>query len=730
MDINSLFADNDYRINTQIKEQTMNIAPIQRKQTEDFVSLSDLWHMCVAHWAWFALSLLLCLGLASCYLMLSPNIYTRQAAVLVKQETQGKNISSKGNNANNDFGDLGLVTQNTNVNNVQRQFTSLAVLEEVAQRVMKPTSKQQALRMAEGIRGHLKATIDNEKSTIINLEYSNASPEVAEKVLNSIVQVYNEKWMEDNNQVKLSTSQFIESRLHLLEKDLGVVDDSISTYKMRNKITDLDRVSDVYLQQQSQSDADIMRLTSQCSMAQYILGILKDKSAQHQLLPTNSGINNQVAEAQITQYNTMLLQLKNNLVGTSSQNPLIVKQERELSDVRKNILTTIENHIKTLEIQLKALEGYNGEANSKISSNPGQAKHLASVEREQKVKENLYLYLLQKKEENELSLTYSTVITQMIDMPHGSDEPTSPNKHKILSVAVLVALLIPITVLFVRETMDNTVRDKRDVEHKTALSLIGDIPLCEKERKSWLGRSKAKKRKLLVQPDKQDLVNEAFRYIRTNLEFMTSKSGEKNVYIITSNYEGSGKTFVASNLALALAIAGKHVLLIDGDLRHASASHLFCSLKKGISDYLAEKEDDIDSLLYHPEQYPSLDVLPVGTIPPNPTELLSGSRLSLLLDNIRSRYDFILIDCPPSETLADAGIIERYADRTLFIIRAGLFERKRVEELEADAENGKYKHLSLILNATKAGGRYGYRYGYHYGYHYGYRYGYHRKNKA
>ena len=706
----------------------MNITPIERKQTEDFITLSDLWHLCVGHWNWFVLSLLLCIGLASCYLMVSPNIYTRQAAVLVKQETQGKNISS--NNDKNDFGDLGLVTQNTNVNNVQRQFTSLDVLVEVARRVMKPQNKQEALRMAEGIRNSLKATIDNDKSTIINLEYSNASPEVAEKVLAGIVQVYNEKWIEDKNQMKLSTSHFIEGRLHFLEKDLGVVDDSISKYKMRNKITDLDRVSDVYLQQQSQSDADILRLTSQCSMAQYILGILKDKSTRHQLLPTNSGINNQVAEAQITQYNTMLLQLKNNLVGTSSQNPLIIKQEKELTEVRKNILATIENHIKTLEIQLKALEGYNGEANSKISSNPNQAKHLASVEREQKVKESLYLYLLQKKEENELSLTYSSVITQMIDMPHGSDNPTSPNKRKILSLAVLVALLIPVTILFVRETMDNTIRDKRDVEHKTALSLIGDIPLCGNEQKRWFGKHHTKNRRLVVQPDKQDLVNEAFRYIRTNLEFMTSKHGEKNVYIITSNYEGSGKTFVASNLALALAIAGKHILLIDGDLRHASASHLFSSQKKGFSDYLAEKEDEVGQLLFHPEPYPTLDVLPVGTIPPNPTELLSSNRLSRLLEELRPRYDFILIDCPPSETLADAGIIERYADRTLFIIRAGLFERKRLEELETDAENGKYKHLSLILNATKAGGRYGYHYGYRYGYRYGYHYGYHNKDKA
>ena len=705
---------------------------IERKQAEDFISVNDLWHLCVAHWNWFVLSLLVCIGLASCYLMMSPNLYTREVAVLVKQETVGKSANQK--NDNNDFNDLGLVTQTTNVVNVQRQFSSLQVLVEVAKRVMKPDNRQEAIMMAEGIQRNLKASIDNEKSTIINLTYTNPSPEVAEKVLNNIVQVYNEQWIEDKNQVTLSTSHFIEGRLKLLEKDLGVVDDSISKFKMRNKITDLDRVSDMYLEQQSQSDADILRLTSQCSMAQYILGILKDKATRHQLLPTNSGINNQVAEAQINQYNTMLLQLKNNMVGTSSQNPLIIKQEAELSEVRRNILATMENQIRTLEIQLKALEGYNGEANSKISSNPNQAKHLVSVEREQKVKESLYLYLLQKKEENELSMTYSSVNTQMIDMPHGSSEPTSPNNKMVLILATAMGLLIPVVILFIRETFDNTVRDKYDIEHKTVLSLIGDIPLYGNNVKHHLfslwHKYKGINKRLVVEPDKQDLVNEAFRYIRTNMEFMTSKHGEKNVYIVTSNYEGSGKTFVSSNLVLALAISGKRVLLIDGDLRHASASHLFCSQKHGFSDYLAEKEDDLDQLLFHSAKYPTLDILPVGTIPPNPTELLSSNRLSKMLDELRPRYDFILIDCPPSETLADADIIERHADRTLFVIRAGLYERKRLGELEADAQNGKYKHVSIILNATKAGGRYGYHYGYRYGYHYGYHRGYYNRQKS
>lgn len=688
----------------------------KHKTNDDLITINDLWHLCMAHWNWFAASLIICLGYAFYYLSTTPNMYTCEAALLVKQETQGKTVAK--NTAGDSFDDMGLVQQSVNVINVQRELTSLRVLTEVARRQNPKADEQKLQRNAESIRRRLKAKIDDEKSTIINLRYIDTSPQEAKRVLTSVIQVYNEKWLQDKNQMASSASRFIEDRLALIEKELGTVDDSISKFKTRNKITNIDQVGDIYLQQLNSSDAEILRLTNQKSMAQYILDILRDKSSHRQLLPTNSGINNAVAETQITQYNNMLMQLKNNLYGTSKQNPLIIKQESDIEDMRKNILATIANQIKTLDIQLSALQGYSGEASEKLSSNPDQAKHLVSVEREQKVKESLYLYLLQKKEENQISMTYTSENTQILDMPHGSENPTSPDKKSILIGAVIFGLLVPVVILFVRETLDNTVRDKYDIERKISLPLIGEIPQC---------KNKDDEDMIVAEPDKQDIVNEAFRYIRTNLEFMTGKTSHKNVYIVTSSYEGSGKTFVSMNIAVVLAIKNKRVLFIDGDLRHASASHYFNSPNIGIADYLAERETDLSQLIMTSDQYPTLDILPVGTIPPNPTELLSDNRLEELLNEVRSRYDFILIDCPPAETLADAGIIERHADRTLFIIRAGLFVRKRIYDLEDDVRNGKYKHMAIVLNGIKAGGRYGYRYGYKYG-RYGHNY-YHRKHK-
>ncbi len=702
---------------------------VARKSSDDFITIPDLWHLCVSRWNWFLLSFIVCVAFASLYLMKATKMYSREMSVLVKQETQGKSATQTV--TDNSFNDIGLVAQNVNVQNVQRQFTSLAILSEVARRVMHTHNDRETLRKAENIKSRLKAEIESDKSTIITMKYSDSDMRHAERVLMEIVNVYNEKLIADKKKITASTSQFIDGRLGLLEKDLDVVDDSISKFKTRNKITDLSRVSDMYLQQQSQSDAEIMRINSQRSMATYILDLLRSKAARMQLLPTNSGINNQVAETQIAQYNALLLQLKNNMTATSTQNPLIIKQQAELDEIRRNILATVDNQIKTLDIQLQALQGYYGEADSKIVSNPTQAKHLASVEREQKVKEGLYLYLLQKKEENEISMTYSSVNTEILDMPHGSDAPVAPNRRMVMFAAILFSLLLPTIFIFVNESMATTVRDKYDVERKTTVPFIGEVPYMEWERITnpllrWLLRKRRKDRSetLVVESGKQDPINEAFRMLRTDLEFMTARPGDRNVYIVTSSYEGSGKTFVATNLAVSLSISGKRVLFIDGDLRHASASRVFSTSHKGLSDYLAEQEDNLVEVIYHLDKYPTLDIITAGTIPPNPTELLSGRRLSLMLKELRPLYDFIIIDCPPAEALADTGLIERNADRTLFVIRAGMFERKKVQDLEIDSINGKYKNIGIILNGTKLAGRYGYCKGYRYGYRNGYQYGY------
>ena len=308
-------------------------------------------------------------------------------------------------------------------------------------------------------------------------------------------------------------------------------------------------------------------------------------------------------------------------------------------------------------------------------------------------------------------------------MPHGSSFPTYPNTKSILMSAFIASLLLPMAILFLRESLDNTIHSKEDIENRCSLPVIGEIPQYRpSQRKRWIAhltlhRAKEHFNPLLVKPDCQDAINEAFRFIRSNLEFQSDNPGHKNVYIVTSMFAGSGKTFVSMNLALALAIKGRKVLLIDGDMRHASTSRTFGNKDIGLADYLGEIVDTPQAAIYHHAEYPSLSIMPVGTMPPNPTELLSNERMQELLTQVRPLYDFIIIDSPITESIADTSIIQHLTDRTLYIARAELSLRKYVSTLDSQVQAGRFKNLSIILNGINPNRRFGRKaYYYYYGY--------------
>ena len=687
------------------------------KNTGSFLTIAGLWHLCVARWRWFVASVLFCLLIAINYLMVTPFLYTRTAVVMVREETLGKNTTEKNGD---EFNDIGFVKQNNNVTNVIRRYTSLDVLMEVAHRLDSTLKDAYLVNKAVDIQSRLTAENADFKSTIIDLTYRDRSTGKAERVLNMILQVYNEKWLADKRQTTLNTSQFIDSRLTLLEHDLDIVDDSIAQYKSRYGITDLGRVSDLYLQQQSSSDAEILRLTNQKSMAEFIRGLLEHESSEPQLLLVNSGIDNSVIEAQISLYNSLLMQLQSHQNYTSSQNPLILNQEKELDALRKRILTNIKNHINKIDIQLSSLIDYYDEATSKVVSNPSQAKYLATIERERKVKESLYLFLLQKKEENEISIAYTSSNTQLIELPHGSGKPTSPKRLQVLIAAIFLGILGPITVIFLRASFDDSVRDRHDVERNCVIPFLGEVPYSGRDqsfdrllRHFGIGHG-TKSNGIVVGQDMLNASNEAFRILRNNMDASFAgqflNEGGKS-YLIKSTKIEVGKTFVAMNLALVRAIGGERVLFIDGDLRQASASRLWGAPLLGLTDYLHGDEEDYHKLLFQPEGYPMLDVLPAGALPTNPTELLKSSLLDQLLQTAKEHYDCIIIDSPTSGMLADADIIERVVDCTMFIIRAGRFNRNQLNEISSiQATNSESKLQYIILNGVSIDARYGYTY--------------------
>lgn len=573
----------------------------------------------------------------------------------------------------------------------------------------------------------LSVALQSEKTTIVDLTFKDVCIQRAEDILNTVIAVYNENWIKDKNQIAVSTSMFINDRLGVIESELGHVDENISTFKSENLLPDVQAASQLYMTERSQAQSQILTLNTQLSMARYIRNYLTAASSRNQLLPANSGLESANIESQISEYNTLQLQRNNLVANSSEQNPLVVDMDESLRSMRRSIVSSVDNLITTLNTQIHSLEKSDQRATEHIAANPSQAKYLLSVERQQKVKESLYLFLLQKREENELSQAFTAYNTRVITPPTGSMIPTAPVKKNILLVGFVLGLLIPIVIVFLQETMNTRIRGKKDLEN-LSIPFVGEIPLYGKVRRSGLFRKKVTpltETKVVVKEGSRDVVNEAFRVLRTNLEFVSGENGKGQVILMTSFNPGSGKTFLTVNIAATLAIKKKRVLVIDGDLRRGSTSVYVGSPHHGLSDYLAGKVQRIEDVIVPASETVRFDVLPIGTIPPNPTELLSSERLQALLADFRSRYDYILIDCPPIELVADTHIIEKYADRTIFVVRAGLLERSMLPELEALYTEHKFKNMAVLLNGTEGNGsyRYGYRYGYHYGYGSNYYYG-------
>lgn len=595
-------------------------------------------------------------------------------------------------------------------------------------------SRSTIYAMTDRIKGSLSAGQNDAKSTIIDITYKDVLPKRAEDVINTVINVYRKNWLEDKNKMTVSTSHFITERLGVIERELGDVDKNISSFKSSHLLPDVDAAAQQYMQKSSDVSTQIMNLQSRLSIAEYIHNYLSGKVGKNQLLPSNTGIDSPGIEQQIAEYNKTLLERNNLVANSSEQNPLVADYDQSLAAMRKSITASLDNFVISLRTQLGTLQANEAATTSQIASNPNQAKYLQTVGRQQKVKEALYLFLLQKREENELSKAFTAYNTRVITPPTGDFGPVSPDRRKNLLIALALGFLIPVVIIFIRESMNSTVRGRKDLK-KLIVPFLGEIPFSISRKnmptlkEHILFWKKPKEvREMVVKAGKRDVVNEAFRVLRTNLEFTIGTHPEQNVILFTSFNPGSGKSHLSANMAMSLAIKKKKVLLIDGDLRRGVTSLLAGSPREGLSDFLNGRVDDIHSIICKGENFkdlvPGFDVLPVGTLPPNPTELLFTPRLEAMIKQVRQVYDYVIIDCPPVEVVADTQILEQFADRTIFVVRAGLMERSMLPEIDALYKEKKYKNMTLVLNGTKAsGGRYGKHYGYGYGYGYDYHYG-------
>ena len=794
-------------------------AALRRVMPDDSLSLLDMLMLCLRHWPWFVLSLVLCMGLATLYLLRTPKTYTRTTSILVKSSGDKSNdiklIEELGvNNITSDISDeivaihspavvydlvkrlhldfsyfrpgyfrdeplyaetlpveveLHDLDDNASANfRLTLESNGKATLSDVVLRgvpidgvyrlslgkkhksplgaiTIKPTiyyqkgEQQEILVRRVGFvatAGHygalISAALQPNTRNIIDVTCVDNSIRRAENILKTVVNIYNENWVKNRNQVSVSTNEFIKERLAVIEDELGDVEGDIASYKSSHGMLSVEQSAGQAIGKEAASDAERQQISNQLYMVRYVRNYVTDPNHAKQLMPASTGIGNSAIESQIAEYNTRVLE-RNNLVSNSSeQNPLVGDLDVSLGNLRGAILKSLDNAQTTLNAQLSSVQAVHGAALSKLTAAPQQQNHLLSFERQQKVKESLYLFLLQKREENELSQAFTAYNTRIIAEPWGSNNPTSPERNRILLIAFAIALAVPAAFFIIRETSNTKVRGRKDLENLT-IPYVGELPLW----KAAKGDETDSSYHFVVRQHSRDITNEAYRVVRTNLEFMTNQEKKCKIIMLTSFNPGSGKTFISANLGASFAIRDSRVICIDLDLRRGSLSEFVDKPHHGLTDYLSGRTDNYQELIvHHPldsqkegETASSpkvLDVLPMGKIPPNPTELLYSPRLKPMFDELRQHYDYIFVDCPPVEIVADATIISHEADVTLFVIRAGLMERNMLPELEKNYADKKYNNMAILLNGTDAEHHYGYhRYGYGYGrYGYGKHYGY------
>lgn len=553
--------------------------------------------------------------------------------------------------------------------------------------------------------------LKDEKGNTLTLTATDTSPARAEDVLAAVIRQYNDNWMSKRAEAAASTQKFIAERLAVLESELGVVDDKLAEYRTRNLLPDEEAAAELFMKESHETNAKITELNSQLQNMRYMRSFLSNSLNKQSSLPSASALPGSTLDAMVQQYN-LALQDRNQIASNSSDsNPLVMDRDRQLAEMRTSIQGTIDAQERALETQMRVLTASREASTARVAAAPTQARDLTTMGREQNVKQRLYLYLLQKREENELTQTFTGTVSETITEPTGDDKPVSPSPKKLLAMALFMGLMLPLAVNYTLERLNTKVRTRKDLED-LRIPILGEIP------RQKLGKAVDPECAVVVEQGKRDLINEAFRMLRTNLNFISSShNSSSEVIMITSFNPGSGKSFIGANLGIALAIRGKKVMLIDGDLRHMSTSMYVGSPRRGLVNYLAGDTDDLHSLMVCDSITKNLCVLPVGTTPPNPAELLESPRFAVMISTLRWEFDYIFIDCPPVEMMADAQIISNNCDRTIFVVRAGLLDRYMLPELARLYEEKKVPNMSLVLNAVKVdnsrlGGKYGYGYGY------------------
>ena len=559
-------------------------------------------------------------------------------------------------------------------------------------------------------KGALGIQQEEEESSILTLSLKDSSPVRAEDVLNMLITVYNEEAIKDKNQVAVNTANFINERLIIIENELGSVESDLETFKQRNQIVDIASSAGMYMTESQKYNADAMELETQLRLANFIKDYLTDPTKETDLIPSNTGIGDMNIENQINLYNTAKLKRDRLIDDSSEKNPVVEELNNSLRAMKQTIIRAVDNMIVSINVKRNDAQNREMRAQSRVTSIPTKERQMLSIERQQKIKEALYLFLLNKREENALSQAMADNNARVIDGADGGDAPISPKRNRILLLGVLVGLALPGVTFLGILFMDTRVHSRKDLEKMVSVPFLGEIPL-DKDVAKHRGSTKE------VVSEDDSIVSEAFRILRTNMAFMSRKDKPMKVITFTSFNEGAGKTFISRNLAISLVYAKKRVILLDLDIRKGTLSRHYSSHKIGVTNYLSDPSVTVDDIIQHHEHF---DLIASGPVAPNPAELLMDSRLDDLVAELCTRYDYVIADNVPVGIIADASIANRIADLTVFVVRAGRLDRRQLPDIESLYEDKKLTNMALVLNGVDPKHRgYGYGYGYGYG-HYGY----------
>ena len=582
--------------------------------------------------------------------------------------------------------------------------------------------------MSKSLYPSLAVNTISKETSVLKMTINTDNFEMTKDILNSLISTYNDDVINDKNRVARNTENFIRDRIASLAVDLDGIDGKIEQLKRTNKIPDINTAAQQYVQTGEKYLDNLTQVETQISLVNYIYEFISKEENKYGLIPENIGIADLGIQNQITAYNKAILDLSKLMPGAGDENPYLREQKAVCDNLRGNVIASIQTLQRSLGIKRSQALAQANMMDSRISRVPGQEKEISDVLRQQQIKNSLYLYLLNKREENALQMAITEPNAKVIEEAFGEAIPVAPRTLNFLMIGFLLGLLIPAGSIYGYlwiQSLNTTIRVRRDIEDRSDIPVLGEVP-TRKEGKTARDAADI----IAVTDNGKDILTEAFRILRSNLRFFVDENDGENVGAkviqFTSTTPGEGKSFFAVNLALSLAFSGKRTLLIDLDLRKGTLSkNLGLRRYSGVSTYLTDiklRENDVIAKTDYSE---NLDIIPTGALPPNATNLLASKRFEEFINTLRTQYDYILLDTVPLSVIADPIIVNRVADLLVYVIRSNHIDRRYLPEVSKIKERNKIKNLAFVLNdvSYEDKGYAKYSHGYGYGYGIGYDFG-------